>query len=65
MAPSIQEVDSKIDSHIDVCTVRYESLDKEIRGVNARLKRIEQMIMTVAGAIILFLLGLVVRGVSV
>ena len=65
MAPSIQEVDNKIDSHIDVCTVRYESLDKEIRGVNARLKRIEQMIMTVAGAIILFLLSLVVRGITI
>jgi len=61
VAPTIQEVDNKIDSHIDVCTVRYESLDKEIRGVNARLKRIEQMIMTVAGSIILFLLGFIVK----
>ena len=60
---SLQEVDSKVDAHIDVCTVRYESLDKEIRGVNARLKRIEQLIMTVAGSIILLLLGIVVRGI--
>lgn len=60
---SIQEVESKVDAHIDVCTVRYESLDKEIRGVNARLKRIEQLIMTVAGSIILLLLGIVVRGI--
>jgi hypothetical protein len=62
---TIQEVDSKVDSHIDVCTVRYESLDKEIRGVNARLKRIEQLIMTVAGSIILLLVGIVVRGIHV
>jgi hypothetical protein len=60
---TIQEVDSKVDSHIDVCTVRYESLDKEIRGVNARLKRIEQMIMTVTGSIILLLIGIIIRGV--
>lgn len=61
---SIQEVEAKVDSHIDVCTVRYESLDKEIRGVNARLKRIEQLIMTVAGSIILLLLGIVVKGIN-
>lgn len=61
---SLQEVESKVDSHIDVCAVRYEGIAEQMRGINARLKRIEQMIMTVAGALILFLLGLVVRVIS-
>lgn len=61
---SLQEVESKVDSHIDVCAVRYEGIAEQMRGINARLKRIEQMIMTVAGAVILFLLGLVVKGIS-
>ena len=60
---SIQEVETKVDAHIDVCAVRYEGIANEIRSVNARLKRIEQLIMTVAGSIILLLVGIVVRGI--
>ena len=61
---SLTEVEAKVDSHIDVCAVRYEGIAEQMRGINARLKRIEQMTMTVAGAVILFLLGLVVKGIA-
>jgi hypothetical protein len=69
---NIAEVESKIDGHIDICAVRYEGIEKELknldnrlerdmRGVNARLKRLEQVGISVAGAIILLLVHLVTR----
>lgn len=61
---TIGEVEAKIDSHIDVCAVRYEGIAVEMRGVNARLKRIEQILISVAGALILFLAGLVTTVLS-
>jgi hypothetical protein len=61
-AATAGSVDKKIDSHIDVCAVRYEKIEGEMRGVNARLKRIEMIFVGAAGAIILLLLNLVLKG---
>ena len=58
---TIQQVKSDIDGHIDICAVRYESIEKEMRGVNARLKRLETIIISSAGAIVLLLIGLVLK----
>ena len=55
------EVEAKIDAHIDVCAVRYEGIATEMRSVNARLKRLEGILVTATGAIILLLLGLVMK----
>lgn len=55
------EVDAKIDAHIDVCAVRYQGMDEQLRGVNARLKRLEQVLVGAAGGIILLLLSLVLK----
>jgi chaperonin cofactor prefoldin len=55
------EIEAKVDAHIDVCAVRYQGLDEQIRGVNARLKRLEQTLITAAGGIILLLLGIVFK----
>jgi len=52
---TINDVDAKIDAHVDVCAVRYEGIEREMRGVNARLKRLEAILITGAGAIILLL----------
>lgn len=51
---SINEVEARLMSHEQVCAVRYE-------GINARLKRLEQILIGSAGAIILMLLGLVAK----
>ena len=61
---TIVEIEAKVDNHIDVCAVRYEGIAIEMRGVNARLKRIEQILISVAGALILFLAGLVITVVT-
>jgi hypothetical protein len=58
---TVNSVDKKIDSHIDVCAVRYEKIECEMRGMNARLKRIEMVFLGSAGAIILLLLNLVLK----
>jgi len=58
---TLSEVDHKIDSHIDVCAVRYESIEKEMRGVHARIKRLEQIFITGAGAIIALLVTIILK----
>jgi hypothetical protein len=61
MMATLAEVDKKIDSHVDVCAVRYEGIDLQMRAVNARLKRLEAIFVGGSGAIILLLLELVMR----
>jgi hypothetical protein len=56
------EVEAKVDAHIDVCAVRYAGIETEMRGVNARLKRLEQILIAVAGSMLLFMAGLLVKG---
>ena len=47
---TVQELEVTVTSHIDVCSVRYEA-------IHARLKRLEQLVLKVGGAIIFILLG--------
>ena len=47
---TVQELEVTVTSHIDVCAVRYEA-------INARLKRLESLLIKVGGTIILILLG--------
>jgi hypothetical protein len=56
------EVDHKIDAHVDVCAVRYEGIEKETKGIHARIKRLEQILVTGCGSIILLLLTILTRG---
>ena len=58
---TISEVEAKIDSHVDVCAVRYEGIAEQMRAVHARLKRIEQIGIAVAGAILLLLVKIVLK----
>ena len=46
--------ESKIEAHIEICVVRYDS-------INARLKRLEQIMICTTGFIIVLLLGLVLK----
>lgn len=36
-----ERVRMELDSHIDICALRYEGIQTQFTGVNARLKRIE------------------------
>ena len=48
------EVETRLSVHEAVCAERYA-------GINARLKRLEQIMIASAGAIILLLVGIVVK----
>ena len=59
---TVTEVDAKINAHIDICEVRYRGIEREMQGVNARLKRLEQILISGAGAIIILLITLLMKG---
>jgi hypothetical protein len=50
----MMELETRFSAHEQVCAVRYE-------GINARLKRLEQILIGSAGFIIVLLLGLVLK----
>jgi hypothetical protein len=62
MMVTLSEVDHKIDAHVDVCAIRYEGIEKETRGIHARIKRLEQILITGGGAIIMMLLSIILKG---
>jgi len=47
----IDQTEARLNTHEEICTLRYES-------ICARLKRLEGMGMTVAGTIIMLLIGI-------
>jgi len=59
---TLSEVEHKIDAHVDICAIRYEGIEKETRGIHARIKRLEQILVTGCGSIILLLLTILTRG---
>ena len=50
----VDTVDTRLSVHEAVCAERYA-------GINARLKRLEQILIASAGAIIILLIGLVTK----
>lgn len=48
---TIERTEARLNTHEEVCALRYES-------ICARLKRLENMGVTVAGTIILLLIGI-------
>jgi len=48
---TIDQTEARLNTHEEICTLRYES-------ICARLKRLEGMGMTVAGTIIMLLIGI-------
>lgn len=51
---TIDKTEARLATHEEVCAVRYE-------GLCARLKRIEGIGLTVAGTIIMMLLGIIFK----
>jgi hypothetical protein len=50
----MNDIEAKLMTHEQVCAVRYE-------GINARLKRLEQILIGSAGFIIVLLIGVVLK----
>lgn len=51
---TIDQTEARLNAHEQVCVLRYE-------GICARLKRLESIGLTVAGAIIMLLLTIVLK----
>ena len=51
---TIDQTEARLNTHEEVCALRYES-------ICARLKRLEGIGITVAGAIIMLLIGIVLE----
>jgi hypothetical protein len=48
----IDETTARLNTHEAVCAQRYEAIELQFRGSNARLKRIENWMLTAAAAVI-------------
>jgi hypothetical protein len=48
--PDIQDVDHRLSTHEEICAMRYEQ-------INARLKRLEQILLGAFGTVIVLLLN--------
>jgi hypothetical protein len=59
---TVDQVNAKIDAHVDVCAVRYEGIEREARGIHARIKRLEQILITGGGAVIMMLVTVLMKG---
>jgi hypothetical protein len=51
---TIDQTEARLNTHEEVCALRYD-------GICARLKRIEGIGLTVAGTIIVMLLGIILK----
>ena len=54
-------VDSRLDTHEAVCAMRYEKIELQFEASNARLKRIEMILIGAAGAMLLVLLNIAMK----
>jgi hypothetical protein len=50
MSPKIDDVDHRLSTHEEICALRYEQ-------INARLKRLEQILLGAFGTVIILLLN--------
>ena len=58
---TVGELDVRLTGHEDLCSARFAKIELQFDATNARLKRLEQVVMGTAGTIILLLLGIVIR----
>ena len=63
MKKTVTELAKDLEAHDRICSERSKNIELQFAGVNARLKRLEVIIMTTTGAIILLLTTVVIQGV--
>ena len=51
---TIDQTEARLNTHEEVCSLRYE-------GICARLKRLEGIGLTIAGTIIMLLVGIILK----
>ena len=63
MSKTVDQLAANLAAHDLVCEERSKNVELQFSAVNARLKRLEIIIMSTTSAIILLLIGLVLKGV--
>tara|TARA_R110000851_G_scaffold53814_1_gene127574 strand:+ start:291 stop:482 length:192 start_codon:yes stop_codon:yes gene_type:complete len=63
MKKTVTELAKDLEAHDRICSERSKNIELQFAGVNARLKRLEVIIMTTTGAIIVLLTTVVIQGV--
>jgi hypothetical protein len=58
---SIDETAARLNTHEEVCAERYGKIELQFESSNARLKRIETMLIGAAGFIIASLLAIALK----
>jgi predicted nucleic acid-binding Zn ribbon protein len=57
----VATVESRLDTHEAVCAERYGKIELQFESSNARLKRIEMILIGAAGAMLLVLLNIAIK----
>ena len=58
---TIDETAARLNTHEEVCAMRYEKIELQFEASNARLKRIEMILIGAAGAMLLVLLNIAIK----
>jgi chaperonin cofactor prefoldin len=58
---TMDETTARLNTHEEVCAMRYEKIELQFESSNARLKRIETMLIAAAGFIIASLLAIALK----
>lgn len=48
----VTAAEQRLETHEQVCALRYQNIELQFKASNARLKRIEQLMITAAGGVI-------------
>jgi hypothetical protein len=62
MKKTMVELSGDLDAHEKICSERNKNIELQFSAVNARLKRLEIILMSTTGAIILMLFSIVIKG---
>ena len=49
----VNPTDARLETHEQVCALRYQNIELQFRSSNSRLKRIEQLMIAAAGGVII------------
>ena len=58
----LQKNASELNTHEEVCALRYSQIESQFQTTISRIKRLETIVISTAATIIILLLGMVYRG---
>ena len=59
---ALQKNAAELNTHEEVCALRYTQIESQFQTTISRIKRLETIVISTAATIIILLLGMVYRG---